>query len=55
MKPSFEPDPEIAKVWPSATTLSGVPAAAFGQVKVMLLWLTVPPGVMPAAARAWAE
>ncbi len=40
---------------PEAATLSAVPAAAVGQLKLRPLALTVEPGVTPAVARAWAE
>jgi hypothetical protein len=49
------PDPDIAMVCPLATTLSGVPGWAFGQVKVTPSWVIVAPGVRPAPASAWAE
>ena len=51
----MDPEPDTAMVWPPATTLSGVPGWAFGQVNVTPSWVTEAPGVSPAAASAWAE
>ena len=56
--PRSVPDPDSATVWPPVTTLSGVPAAAEGQVNVVPPTVTCPPGVSAVgvpAASAWAE
>jgi hypothetical protein len=44
-----------AIVWPLAWTLSGLPAATLGQVKVMPLTVVCAPGARPALVRACAE
>ena len=57
-KPRSVPDPDSAMVCPEATTLSGVPAATSGQVKVVPPIVTLVPGVRAvgvAAASACAE
>ena len=48
--PSVGPVPETATVCPLATTLSGVPGAMPGQVKVVPPWVTSSP---PAAVPGW--
>ena len=56
--PRSVPDPDSATVWPPVTTLSGVPAAAEGQVNVVPPIVTCLPGVSAVgvpAASAWAE
>ncbi len=57
-KPRSVPVPDSSTVWPAVTTLSGVPAAALGQVNVVPPTLTCPPWVSAVgipAASAWAE
>ena len=47
--------PFMRMICPAARTLSGVPAATLGQVKVSPSAVTVAPGVSPAFARPVAE
>jgi hypothetical protein len=54
-KPRLEPVPVTAMVWPWASVLSGSVEGTFGQVKFRPPAVTVAPGVMPSAARPWAE
>jgi hypothetical protein len=54
-KPSLDPDPEIAIVWPSAIVLSGWADGTLGHVKLRPSAVTEEPGVSPAVARPCAE
>src|SRR2546421_4598943 len=54
-KPRVPPERARLNPWPLATALSGWPGAADGQVNVSPPAVTVPPGVTPAAASAWAD
>jgi hypothetical protein len=53
--PSVGPDPDTDTVCDAVITLSAVPAATSGQVNVTPSEVTVPPGMIPALASAWAE
>src|SRR5689334_15815328 len=54
-KPSVLPEPVRSNPWPLATALSGWPVPTDGQVNASPPAVTVPPGVTPAAASAWAD
>lgn len=54
-KVSASPEPPTAIVCPSATALSGVPGATFGQRSGVLSRVSSAPGVQPSAARSSAE